>query len=156
MRTRGGDTGSITLEIVIAFPVAMLGVLLCINAALWYHARDIALAAAQEGVRTGRAYHASPAQGSTTAIAFARTTGQGLLLDPSADTNGTTSTTVVVHVRGRAVSLIPGLHLSVDQVARGPVERFTVDPSGFTPTEPVPPASSPTATATSGRIDGSR
>lgn len=135
MRRRGGDTGSITLEIVIAFPVAMLGVLLSINAALWYHARDIALAAAQEGVRTGRAYHANPAAGGPTAVAFARTVGHGLLLDPSADTHGTTSTTVVIHVRGQAVSLVPGLHLSIDQVARGPIERFTVDPSGLTNSE---------------------
>ncbi|WP_329242900.1 pilus assembly protein [Actinoallomurus sp. NBC_01490] len=128
MRRR--DTGSITLEIVIAFPVAMLGVLLTINAALWYHARNIALAAAQEGVRTGRAYHANPAQGATTAITFARTSGRGLLLGPSADTHGSTPTTVVIHVRGQAVSLVPGLHLNIDQVARGPVERFTTETGG--------------------------
>jgi hypothetical protein len=127
---RRHDTGSITLEIVIAFPVAMLGVLLTINAALWYHARNIALAAAQEGVRTSRAYHASPVQGATTAITFARATGRGLLLAPSADTHGSTPTTVVVHVHGQAVSLVPGLHLNIDQVARGPVERFTVDGVG--------------------------
>jgi TadE-like protein len=123
-RHRITDDGSITLETVIAFPVAMLAVLLTINAALWYHARNTALAAAQEGVRTG---HAD--QSRATAFSFARTVGNGFLLSPRVDTSGTNATTVVVRVQGRAVSLIPGLHLSIDQVARGPVERFTT-PSG--------------------------
>jgi hypothetical protein len=123
------DRGSVTLETVIAFPVAMLAVLLTINAALWYHARNTALAAAQEGVRTGRAYRANPGQAGTTALSFARSSGNGFLLSPRVDTSGSTATTIVVHVRGSAVSLVPGLHLRVDQVARGPVERFTV-PSG--------------------------
>lgn len=119
------DQGSVTLETVIAFPVAMLAVLLTLNAALWYHARNIALAAAQEGVRTARAYHAAPGKAGTTAVSFARTTGNGLLLSPAADTSGSTATTIVVRVKGSAVSLVPGLHLGVDQVARGPVERWT-------------------------------
>jgi hypothetical protein len=129
-RYRVTDDGSITLELVIAFPVAMLAVLLTINAALWYHARNTALAAAQEGVRTGRAYGHTAGQARATALTFAQTVGNGFLLSPQVDTNGTNATSVVVRVRGRAVSLIPGLHLSIDQVARGPVERFTV-PSGI-------------------------
>jgi Flp pilus assembly protein TadG len=130
MRRRAtADEGSITLETVIAFPVAMLAVLLTINAALWYHARNTALAAAQEGVRAGRAYGANLTQANTTAMSFARTTGDGFLLRPSADTDGSSTTVIVVHVRGEAVSLIPGLHLGISQLARGPVERFTV-PTG--------------------------
>jgi Flp pilus assembly protein TadG len=130
LRRHNPDEGSITLEMVIAFPVAMLAVLLTINAALWYHARNIALAAAQEGVRTARAYGANPGQATTTAMAFAKTTGDGFLLGPSADTTGSTATVVVVRVRGQAVSLIPGLHLGINQVAHGPVERFTVPTGG--------------------------
>ncbi|WP_243719776.1 TadE family protein [Actinomadura sp. KC06] len=123
------DRGSITLETVIAVPVALLAVMLIINAALWYHARNTALAAAQEGVRTARAYGANPAQADATALAFARSNGEGFLQSPSVDTSGSTTTTIVVRVRGTAVSLVPGLHLEVNQVARGPVERFTT-PSG--------------------------
>jgi hypothetical protein len=129
-RHQPADEGSIALETVIAFPVAMLAVLLTINAALWYHARNTALAAAQEGVRVGRAYGHHPANGAATALAFARSTGDGFLLTPAADTNGSNATTVVCRVRGKAVSLIPGLHLNVDQVARGPVERFTTAAGG--------------------------
>lgn len=125
-RRRTRDEGSIALETVITFPVAMLAVLLTINAALWYHARNTALAAAQEGVRVGRAYGHHPANGAATALAFARSTGNGFLLSPAVDTNGSDTTTVVCRVRGKAVSLIPGLHLDVEQVAHGPVERFTV------------------------------
>ena len=124
-RHRAADDGSVALETVIAFPVAMLAVLLTINAALWYHARNTALAAAQEGVRVGRAYGHHPTNGAATATAFARSTGNGILLSPIVDMNGSSTTTVVCRVRGKAVSLVPGLHLDVDQVARGPVERFT-------------------------------
>jgi hypothetical protein len=123
------DKGSITLETVIAFPIAMLAVLLTINAALWYHARNTALAAAQEGVRASRAYGANLSQANATAMSFAQTTGDGILLGPSVDTGGSSATTIVVRVRGEAVSLIPGLHLGISQIARGPVERFTV-PTG--------------------------
>jgi Flp pilus assembly protein TadG len=124
-RLRFGDDGSITLETVIAFPIVMTLVLLIINTALWYQARSTALAAAQEGVRAGRAFHAGPQTASTTALSFARTTGNGFLLSPHADTGGSTPTTIVVHIHGSAVSLIPGLHLDINQVARGPIERFT-------------------------------
>lgn len=122
------DTGAVTLELVIAFPSVLLAVLLTINAALWYHARNIALAAAQEGVRAGRAYDGNINNGRATratAATFVRTTGGGFLLAPHVDTSGSTSHTVIVHVTGKTVSLIPGLHLGVSQVARGPVERFT-------------------------------
>ena len=124
-RHRASDDGSVALETVIAFPVVMLAVLLTINAALWYHARNTALAAAQEGVRVGRAYGHHPANATATALAFARSTGDGILLSPTVDTNGSSTTTVVCHVHGKVVSLVPGLHLDVNQVARGPVERFT-------------------------------
>jgi TadE-like protein len=120
------DGGSITLETVIAVPAALLLVLLIFNAALWYHARNTALAAAQEGVRVGRAFQADPATAGATALSFARTTGEGFLLSPTVDTSGSSTTVIVVRVRGQAVSLVPGLHPPViDQVARGPVERFT-------------------------------
>ena len=129
------DQGSITLETVVAVPVVLLAVLLTINAALWYHARNIALASAQEGVRTARAHGSSPSQANSTALGYAKTTGDGFLLSPTVDTSGTNSTTIVVRVRGQAVSLIPGLSLSVDQVARGPVERFTTPAVGFASAE---------------------
>lgn len=119
------DRGSTTLEMVIGFPAVLTLVLLIMNTALWWHARDTAMAAAQEGVRTGRAYGAHLGDGRTTALAFAKTVGDGVLLAPSVSTSGSNAQTVVVRVTGRSVSLVPFLHLTVDQVARGPVERFT-------------------------------
>lgn len=119
------DRGASTLETVIGFPVVLTLVLLIVNTALWWHARDTAMAAAQEGVRTGRAYGAHAGDGRTTAFAFAKTVGNGVLLAPSVSTSGSDAQTVVVRVTGRSVSLVPFLHLTVDQVARGPVERFT-------------------------------
>lgn len=119
------DRGSSTLETVIGFPVVLTLVLLIVNTALWWHARDTAMAAAQEGVRTERAYGAHVGDGRTTALAFAKTVGDGVLLGPAVSTSGSNAQTIVVRVNGRSVSLVPFLHLTVDQVARGPVERFT-------------------------------
>lgn len=124
---RPRDRGSAALETVIAVPVLLTAVLLTLHAALWFHARNIALASAQEGVRTARAYGAT-SDGSSTALAFARSTGDGFLLSPTADTSGSNATTAVVRVTGRSVSLIPFAPTSVSHVARGPRERFVPDP----------------------------
>lgn len=124
-RKHATDHGSSTLEMVIGFPIVLTLVLLIVNTALWWHARDTAMAAAQEGVRTGRAYGAHASDGRTTALSFARTVGDGVLLAPAVSTRGSNAQTVVVRVSGLSVSLVPFLHLTVNQVARGPVERFT-------------------------------
>jgi Flp pilus assembly protein TadG len=123
------ERGAVTLEVVIGLPVLLLAVLLTINAALWYHARNTALAAAREGVRAARTYDSNIHTGQTAAMAFATSTGHGILLSPAVDTSGSSSTTVAIRVRGEAVSLLPGLHWHVDQIARGPVERWTT-PTG--------------------------
>jgi len=119
------DGGSSTLELVIGFPVVLTLVLVIVNTALWWHARDTAMAAAQEGVRTGRAYGAHVGDGRATALSFARAVGDGVLISPAVSTSGSNAQTVVVRVSGRSVSLVPFLHFTVVQVARGPVERFT-------------------------------
>lgn len=124
-RRQSREQGSVTLEIVIAVPVLLTAVLITLNAALWYHARNIALSAAQEGVRTARAHNANPTTSGSNALEFARDTGDGFLLSPAVDTSGTTGTTIVVRVSGKAVTLVPGLNLTVSQVARGTRERFT-------------------------------
>ena len=119
------ERGAVTLELVIGLPVLLLAVLITINAALWYHARDTALAAAREGVRTARAYQGNIRSGQATALAFAHSAGDGFLLSPAVDTSGSNAQIVVIRVTGQAVSLVPGLRLHVDQVARGPVEHFS-------------------------------
>jgi hypothetical protein len=122
------DEGSVTLETVIAVPLLLTAILLTLHAALWFHARNIALASAQEGVRVARAYGATT-DGTGTALNFARSTGDGFLLSPTADTTGSTATTAAVRVTGQSISLIPFVPTNVTQTARGPRERFTTPSS---------------------------
>ena len=69
------DTGSASIELVILFPALLLLVTAMIQYALWFHARSLALAAAQEGVAVARAYGSTPQAGRDTALAFVRDHG---------------------------------------------------------------------------------
>ncbi|WP_370026411.1 TadE/TadG family type IV pilus assembly protein [Planotetraspora sp. GP83] len=112
------------MEAALVYPVVLLLILLAVNAALWFHARSIALAAAQEGVRAGRAYSSSLSAGQAAAERFVRQVGGSFLTSAQVGAERNTDT-VVVTVRGQAISLIPLLTLSVEQVSRAPAEKWT-------------------------------
>jgi Flp pilus assembly protein TadG len=121
-----GDRGMISLELAILFPALLLVVFTTIQAALWYHARSLALAAAQEGVRAARAEDSTLADGRAAAQAFLDRAAADTLLDTTVSTAGSGSTQVRVVVRGRALSVLPGIGgPTVAQESRGTVERFT-------------------------------
>jgi Flp pilus assembly protein TadG len=118
------ERGSGTLEAALVYPAVLLLVLLTLNTALWFHARTLAMAAAQEGLRAGRAHGSSLSAGQATAERFIHQVGGSFLTHPKVavirDTN-----TVEVSVSGQAIALVPLLTLTVTQVARAPVERWT-------------------------------
>src|SRR4051794_15847252 len=74
----GGDRGSASVEFAITAVAVMAIMFTAIQAATWYWARSIALAAAQEGVNAQRAYNAAPSAGQAKANAFIASTGDGL------------------------------------------------------------------------------
>lgn len=120
------DTGSASLELVILFPALLLLVTALIQYALWFHARSLALAAAQEGVAVARAYGSTPQAGRDTALAFVRDHGADTLTDATAIASTPGPGHVQVAVTGRSLSVIPGAPgITVNQSADGPVERFT-------------------------------
>jgi Flp pilus assembly protein TadG len=123
---RRDDRGSATLEITVLFPAVLLATFGLIQGALYFHARDVALAAATDGLTAARARNGSGEEGRRVATAFlARAGGTDVLLGPSV-TSARTATTATVTVSGRTMSLVPGLPgWSVSQSASGPVERFT-------------------------------
>ena len=94
------------------------------RAPLWFHARNVALSAAEEGVRVSRS-HDDPGDGIQAALRFATESGDGILLGPDAALGGDADT-IEITVTGEAVSLLPGLTLTISQTARAPRERFTV------------------------------
>ncbi|GAA2456014.1 hypothetical protein GCM10010191_89160 [Actinomadura vinacea] len=120
-RSRCRDGGSAAVSIAIVFPAVGLLFLALLQAVLVSVARDVALAAAEEGLRVARARHGSHAQGRTAAAGFAR--HEPVLQAPAVTVTG--ADTITVHVRGHAPSVLPGLHLQVSQAARGAREHFT-------------------------------
>ncbi len=62
-----GDRGDTSIQMAIVFPFVLLATVAVIQASMWYYARQIALAAAREGLTAARAYESSPADGVTQA-----------------------------------------------------------------------------------------
>lgn len=127
---RGGECGSATLGLVVAFPALLALILLTVQAGLLIHARHLAQAAAVEGLRQVRMYGGSTTDGQHTAAAFLTQTGPGLLTGVRITaTRGPASAAVTVS--GTAPSLLPGLPLHVTADATGPIEQFQADARGF-------------------------
>jgi Flp pilus assembly protein TadG len=123
-RHRGTDAGAAALETAVLFPALLLIILGTVQGGLWYHARQVALAAAQEGVRSGRSVTADPGDAAGTARGFARDQGRGLFADATA-TDLSSAREVRVRVSGRTLSLVPELTIAVSQEAAGTRERLT-------------------------------
>ncbi|MFB4269630.1 TadE family protein [Nonomuraea sp. GTA35] len=118
------ERGSAALEAALVYPAVLLLVLLTMNTALWFHARTLAMAAAQEGLRAGRSYGSGMSAGQTTAERFVREAG-GSFLTRTKIAVTRDADTLEVSVSGEAISLVPLLTLTVTQVARAPIEKWT-------------------------------
>lgn len=119
------ERGALILSYVIIVPVFMAALMVIVQGSLWYLAREAALAAARQGADAARVLHAPPGAGPRAALAFARSAASAYLLDPQAAPNGSTATTVQITVTGHVPAIVPGLPISVTQVAQAPVEQFT-------------------------------
>jgi hypothetical protein len=115
------DQGSASVSIAIIFPAIALVFLALAQVVMLAVAHEVAVSAAEEGLRVARAHNNALPQGQGAAIAFAR--HEPVLLGPHASASGTTTITVIVY--GNAPSLLPGVHLSTSGTAAGARERFT-------------------------------
>lgn len=131
MRPGQRDRGSATLEIAIFGPVLLVLIFSIVQAGMWFYARTLALAAAQEGVTSARMYTegaSGPAlsAGASRARSFIARQAGDSLLSPTVAASGS-ATQVQVVVSGRSLSVLPGVPgFTIRQEATGPVERFTV------------------------------
>lgn len=118
------DRGSTSLELVVLFPAVLLIIFGLVQGGLWYHARDVARAAAAGGAAAARAEGSSADDGRLEATSFLSANGDAVLgvqVDARRD-----ATRVEVIVIGRSVSLLPGVPgPEVRESVTGPVERFT-------------------------------
>ena len=117
-------------------PVLIVVIFFTVQFALLYHARHVALAAAQAGARVARATAATDPDWRQAArrksFDYIRAIGPSLIERPSAvplvrvDAAGD-PVEVGVEVRGSAVHLLPFMTLQVSERSQGAVERFVVD-----------------------------
>lgn len=124
MRKRD-ERGSVSIEMVILLPALFAVMFLGMQAALFYHARTIAIAAAQEGARAASGEDGSQVDGITAATGFITDAGGDSVL-PGATVTATRSvTTATVVIEAHSLSVIPGWSPVVRQSASLPVERLT-------------------------------
>lgn len=118
------DGGVATLEISILMSAVLLVVFALIQGGFWYHARTVALGAAEEAVRAER-YDGSGGGGAQVAMDFITRVGGDRVLQAPGVNVQRSPLQVSVTVTGRSMQLVPGLTIEVSQTAAGPVERFT-------------------------------
>ena len=114
-----------SLELVILLPALFAVMFLGMQAALYYHARTVAIAAAQEGARAAGAETGREADGTSAANSFVTDAGGDDVLQRATSAANRTATTATVTVRGFSLSVIPGWTPEVEQSATVPVERLT-------------------------------
>jgi Flp pilus assembly protein TadG len=117
------DSGALTLSYVIVFPAVLVALLFIVQAALYFMAHNLALAAAQQGADVAREYNSTDGAGSAAALSMIRQGGSGMLETDRAVTSRT-GNTVTVTVSGQAWSLVPGLPVVVSETVQEPLERF--------------------------------
>ena len=122
-RADGGEAGVSTLEAVLVFPALLLLLMLIIQFALWYHASDLATAAAQDGARAARVEGATASDGTLKANALLDQTGRSILKGRQVTVERNADVTRV-EVRGTCIELVPFLHLPVHAIAESSTEQF--------------------------------
>ena len=120
----GHERGSSSIQLVLLMPVLFSVMFLGMQAALHYHARTIAIAAAQEGARAAGAQNGTASAGIAAASSYLADAGGDSLTRPTL-TCARTPTTATVSVRGVALSVIPGWRPTITQSATVAVERVT-------------------------------
>lgn len=129
-RVRGPnrDRGSSAIELAILAPALLILVMLVIQWALWFQARQVALNVAQDGARYAREQQPGwPQQAVSQAESFYTQVGTKVLTDMQVQVNppGGAPDQVFVTVTGHVPTLIPGMSpLSVRETSGGDVECF--------------------------------
>lgn len=124
-----GDEGAATTELVIVAPAFLFLILLIVQFGLYFHAINVASAAAQEGARDASFNDATLADGQATAEDLVQTLAPELLSGVQvlpAYVDGGDSVRMTVEGDVSQVVAIPGIDLSitVNESAETPVEDF--------------------------------
>lgn len=126
------ERGLTSTELAVVMPLLIALVLVPFQVALWWHARQVADAAAREALDAAQVADATADDGIRAADWFLNTAGN--ITRPQV-TVTRTDQTVTVEVTGRAPRLLPGMDWQVTARAEGPVERFIPEDERFAITE---------------------
>lgn len=132
---RRGEHGASSLELSILAPALIALIFMSIQTALWLYGRSVALNAAQEGVSQLRVVQPKVYSGAIgdkvrrDTELYAKQLGGSALRNASVPPveYDKTAGMVTVTVKGETVSLVPGLTLTVERTASGPIEEFEAD-----------------------------
>lgn len=113
--------GMTSTQLAVMFPALLVWIMLIVQYGLWYHAKQVADAAAAEGLDAAQVPDGSIEGGEAATRSFLASAGnlEGVAVDIERGTDE-----VTVEVRGRAPSLVPGFEWGVAARAVGVVERF--------------------------------
>lgn len=126
-RARDEAGAASVAQMVLVAPVLLLTLMLIVQFALLFHARNVAENAAQEGAAVARRYDGTDDAARRRAAHYLdQVAGKTLT---STQVGASRSAEVAsVTVSGTVVTLVPGLRLSVSEAATGPVERYVPPP----------------------------
>lgn len=118
---RHGEAGMTTSQVAILMPALLFWIMLIVQYGLWYHAKQVADAAAAEAVDAAQTPAGTAALGEEAALGFLSSSGN---LEAPVVSVERHADVVVAIVQGDAPQLVPGFSWSVTGRAEAPVERF--------------------------------
>ena len=120
-RATAHDRGSVSAQILVAWPVVLTLLLLAIQAVIWAYASYAAQAAADRGVDAARALGGTSTTGEIETQQVLNQLDAGPLNDTQISVN-VDAASATVRIDGHAQQIIPWLHLPVHAQATGPLE----------------------------------
>jgi Flp pilus assembly protein TadG len=121
-----GDDGSTTVEMAILFPVLLILLMTIVQAGMWWHARNLALAAAEAGVQVARTTTGTSQSAQSAAVSYLERAGGSATTDATVQAEVTAELArVQVSATASRVLPVPGLEMRVSQTAQARREAFT-------------------------------
>lgn len=120
-----GEAGMTSTALAVLMPALLLWIMLIVQYGLWFHAKQVAGAAASEAVSAARIPGGTGDDGRRAAEDFLAQSGN---LDDIVVTVDRTTDRVQVEVTGSAPRLVPGIEWSVTARAESRLEQFVPEP----------------------------
>jgi len=116
-----GERAMTTIQVAILFPAVLFWLMLIVQYGLWWHAKQVANAAAAEAVDAAQVSGGTESDGEGAAASYLAQSGNldGVTISVSRE-----PTLVTAEVHGDAPQLVPGFSWSVTARSSAPVERF--------------------------------